>query len=628
MLTRINKYILVGVLFFGAVLIISAEGFTTKVDCSKQICNLTTQDASRDLTSGVKQNLTAEIFINDIHKESKIDDSEKQVFENIELSIVNQKRVLLQVPFKNSPNFYEYLTPEHLTVETIKIEIIASRTIKILINNRIAYTHFYPIAEFKFDPESPISVSKNLEYKLITTENSLQKEFLNPASALWLSLLILLLTLVTSFFLVPSTKGIKYAYVNYRFLQICLGLLTSVWALCFLLWFRAPLDLVGIKNPSPFGPIGPLFSDFFQIWNVSSYWRPYDLMAINYPPVSLAMFSFLSNFASGYVIFFLMTCTTIILKFTIIQNLKLSNNLKLLIFLLTLASYPFLFGIIRGNIDIWVSMFLILAYQLREKLTFASGLLFGLGISLKYWPLIFIVFFWRFSSKKIVAISLATAISLQTLSIYVLGYRNFLEYFSVSKIPLQSQNVDISSNTLGYSSSFLVLCFVLYHLYSDSRPWDLTDNKIQMAIDFVQSNYLWFQISLILICVLIFLFEKARSSIWITCCIFVSFIPEISYVYRLEPILFGLYLMWDELHMKEFEKLTTSKISFMKMFAVMLLLVPWTLFYVPESLLSLESVVIPFLQLFILGLILISLRFPNKLSGLIKKQLHFENTKI
>ena len=122
---------------------------------------------------------------------------------------------------------------------------------------------------------------------------------------------------------------------------------------------------------------------------------------------------------------------------------------------------------------------------------------------------------------------------------------------------------------------------------------------------------------------LIFLFEKARSSIWITCCIFVSFIPEVGYVYRLEPILFGLYLMWDELYVKEFEKLTTSRISFMKMFAVMLLLVPWTLLYIPESLLSLESVVIPFLQLFILGLILISLRFPNKLFGLLKKQLHF-----
>jgi hypothetical protein len=346
-------------------------------------------------------------------------------------------------------------------------------------------------------------------------------------------------------------------------------------------------------------------------------------MAINYPPVSLAIFSILSNFSSGYVVFFFTTSAVIILKFVIIQNLKLSNNLKLLIFLLILASYPFLLGIIRGNIDISVSMLLILAYQLREKFMLTAGLLFGLAISLKYWPLVFIVFFWKFSSKKIVAMSIATAISLQAMSIYMLGYRNFLDYFNISKIPLQSQNVDISSNTLGYSSSFLVLCFVLYHLYSDSRPWDLTDNKIQMAIDFVQSNYLWFQISLILICVLIFLFEKARSSIWITCCIFVSFIPEVGYVYRLEPILFGLYLMWDELYVKEFEKLTTSRISFMKMCAVLLLLVPWTLFYIPESLLSLESVVIPFLQLLILGLILISLRFPNKLYGLLKKQLHF-----
>jgi hypothetical protein len=346
-------------------------------------------------------------------------------------------------------------------------------------------------------------------------------------------------------------------------------------------------------------------------------------MAINYPPVTVAIFAFLSNFMSGYVIYFFMISAIIILKFAIIQNLKLSNNLNLLIFLLILLSYPFLFGVIRGNIDIWVSMLLILAYQLREKFMFTAGLLLGLAISLKYWPLIFIVFFWRFSSKKIVAISFATAISLQALSIYVLGYRNYLDFFNISKIPLQSQNVDISSNTLGYSSSFLVLCFVLYHLYSDSRPWDLTDNKIQMAIDFVQSNYFWFQISLILICVLIFLFEKARSWIWITCCIFVSFIPEVGYVYRLEPILFGLYLMWDELYVKEFEKLTSSRISFMKMCAVLLLLVPWTLFYIPESLLSLESVVIPFLQLLILGLILISLRFPNKLYGLLKKQLHF-----
>jgi hypothetical protein len=622
-MTRINKYILAGTLFFGAILVFSAESFTTKVDCNQQICNSRIQDGSTNLSNGIKQNLEVEVLIYDINQEVKSKKFEKQVRENIELSIVNQNRVLLQIPFKNSDSFYEYLTPEKLTIKSIKIKIFASRTIKILINNKIAYTHFYPIAEFKFDPESPVLVSKNIKHKLNVIENSLNKEHLNPATALGISLLILLLSLITQFFLRKTAQGVIYANVNYRFLQICLGTLVSAWVLCFLLWFRSPLDLVGIKNPSPFGPIGPLFSDFFQIWNVSSFWRPYDLMAINYPPVSLAIFSILSNFSSGYVVFFFTTSAVIILKFVIIQNLKLSNNLKLLIFLLILASYPFLLGIIRGNIDISVSMLLILAYQLREKFMLTAGLLFGLAISLKYWPLVFIVFFWKFSSKKIVAMSIATAISLQAMSIYMLGYRNFLDYFNISKIPLQSQNVDISSNTLGYSSSFLVLCFVLYHLYSDSRPWDLTDNKIQMAIDFVQSNYLWFQISLILICVLIFLFEKARSSIWITCCIFVSFIPEVGYVYRLEPILFGLYLMWDELYVKEFEKLTTSRISFMKMCAVLLLLVPWTLFYIPESLLSLESVVIPFLQLLILGLILISLRFPNKLYGLLKKQLHF-----
>jgi hypothetical protein len=124
-------------------------------------------------------------------------------------------------------------------------------------------------------------------------------------------------------------------------------------------------------------------------------------------------------------------------------------------------------------------------------------------------------------------------------------------------------------------------------------------------------------------CLFIFLYSKIRSSIWIACSIFVSLIPTVSYIYRLDILIVGLFLLLEERNSVEISIKTPGKHFKFSVIALILVISPWNIFYIPESSISVGSVFIPLLQLTLLFILLARTPVPEKLKLKFQRQLQF-----
>jgi len=412
-------------------------------------------------------------------------------------------------------------------------------------------------------------------------------------------------------------------FLRQNVLILLLLILTVFWLGNLLLWALGPLDTVGPANPSPFGPVGPLFSDFYQIAEVSKYSRPYDLGATNYPATLLFGLKLLSGFNINTQLFILMINFALFSKYLLSSVTPLSQKNKITLYFFFIFSYPFLLGVFRGNFDVLAVSLLFVAFYFREKSIHFAGIFLGLAISIKYWPIIFVVFFWKFSHRKISKIAFITFTSITLTSSILLGYKKPSEIIFVFLIPLQSQSLELSANHAAYSTSAVGLMLATFTFFTDPKPWDLSNAKMNLSLDFTNHNYFILQIFLALLCTLVFIFSKKQSSVWITCSIFASLIPTISYAYRIESILVGVILLLSDntaskMHI-EFQK--NFRIQCALIFGILL---PWTLVYIPNSLFSLQSVLAPVFQIALIILIVSNLTFPERFVLFFKRQLQFE----
>jgi hypothetical protein len=122
---------------------------------------------------------------------------------------------------------------------------------------------------------------------------------------------------------------------------------------------------------------------------MANYDRPYDLGGTNYPPAGLLFLRLVSRFDPNNLSFFPIAGIMLgSLFFLFGASTKKHGGLVFL------TSFPFVFGVVRGNLDllaiflIWVS---VLAWN-KEKVILA-GITLGLAVSFKIWPIVFLFLF-------------------------------------------------------------------------------------------------------------------------------------------------------------------------------------------------------------------------------------------
>jgi hypothetical protein len=593
-------------------------GITQQKDCSKQNCTSTRLQDAGKIFGQKEQSLSAKILMQGTTNlnENRFKD---HLSRQIRVSSTIENRLLIEIPFRNTEQFYTYTTPINYKVSELSINIQNSRDLIILVNGKLAYTHSYPVSQFEYNPSDPIFVTKEIKSKITVEKNVINSPIFNYVFVMLFSILTLPVLMLIGVLFRSKNNVIKQKnFYSYLFI-----LMLILWTITLVFWLRKPLTFEGNTNPSPFGSVGALFSDFFQIWNSSKFPRPYDLAAVNYPPTGLFILQLASKLVIGEYIFLLIIIFAFLVKYIFIKTGNVSVKDKEWLILVFLFSFPFIFGVSRGNLDVLVVAILICVILINGRLWYVSGFLFGIAIALKYWPIIFVFYFWKFMNKKMSIVAIITFLILSILSSHFLGYNLFYDFMSVARTTISSQDVSVSASTMAYSSSVYTLGLATYLFFTDPRPWDLTGDKIQNALIFMETHFIYVQFFLVAMCLFIFLYSKIRSSIWIACSIFVSLIPAVSYIYRLDIVIVGLFLLLEERNSVEISIKTPGKHFKFFVIALILLISPWNIFYMPESSISVGSVFIPLLQLTLLFILLARTPVPEKLKLKLYRQLQF-----
>lgn len=482
-------------------------------------------------------------------------------FRQIEIIPIGDGKQSVNIPFRlgMTPTF-GYSTPKLHAGDVIHIRILSSREMFIFINGMVAYTHRYQLPVFMVDPRNPVnlaSIPNELSLSLLSSKVSIFGESAVRANILEFGLVLmgLLIALLFRrvlrmwFHLQRSTQKFEFQIIVPVFFWIASGVL----------WLMKPQDVTGATNPSPFGPLGPLFSDYFQVIQVGQQSHPYDLGASNYPPMALLLgriLHFIPNVLSFVLIFSVSVGVIFVLQDLIpVGNQKYGRASR---WLILGCSYPLVFGIIRGNLDLVAGAFLVVGFLASSrKASNVAAIAFGLAIALKYWPIVFLLVLVKRKQWRLVSFSLVVAGFATVIPLMLLGYAPNITGFHILLTSFFSANTG-HSNELGYSYSVRTLIFFIHTFLTASNPLLPTSTEIAKSFAFLDGPE-GSVILLVVFAVLLWLIlrSKSFSSAYLYTCALVLLIPSPTYTYRAIVLLYFFYLRY-----KDIDKTVSSKIPF------------------------------------------------------------------
>jgi len=480
--------------------------------------------------------------------------------------------------------------------DEIKLIIRSSRDVYFFKNNLITYTHRYetPVFYTKISNANLINkgdtelVEIDTEYQVRQDENRLNgKAFL---SILLLTFCAMLLGIFarkkselgekTFLTLSPKTK--------IQFLMVSI----ACYVLLFIKWYVTEKDPVGARNLTPFGPSGPIFSDFYQMATLASFNNVYESSATNYPPFGILLLKLLGNLS--YLATFLMIiffCVGVL-----IGNSRHFSKNGILDVLITLTSFPLVFAIARGNLDLLASALVILAIAAfkNEKTTWTVVLL-STAVALKLWPIVFVLIFLKKGFKEVVMVGISTFV-LSISSFFILGHQSFILFLKVIFSALYSGN---AGSSMEFQNTYSIkTLFVLFHmLINSSSPTAPDKTDFASALNFANGFY-GASILLLLFFFLIFIALKTNelkyqfffaSSI-------VLLVSSPSYVYRGIVLIYAFQLLYREtisipsrINLKAFS-IDSSKL---KICLWLFIFVPTSFYYFSEKAVSTSSLIVP-----------------------------------
>ena len=476
--------------------------------------------------------------------------------------------------------------------DLLKIKLFDSREFYVERNSQLVYTHRYqePVFYFKSSDLSKIrdQLGDRLDIQIKTVGHS--NRLVNSTF-----FLLVVLILGNSWLLIRRYQTIEIKKVSQKIPHYFFLAIGSLWGGSLLAWYFGPRDSIGSTGRSPFGPSAPLFSDFFQIAQSAQYENPYLEGAVNYPAVATFVLKGFGNPITNSLILLILSLSLsmfILIYWEIAVQYDLNWPQSIL---LGSACYPILYGIFRGNLDILVSSLVIASMYFwgKTKENVASVILMAIAISLKVWPIFFIIPLLKFKKyKEILWIGLVSVV-ITTFSTLIYSGRNFERFISIILSPGESKNSgDISEFSFSYS--LRPIFGGIYHLIK-YKGFDSSVERLDQVFAFLDSIFILSVLLILLIFTLTLILRlKAFNAVYLYSASIPLLFFSPSYSYRAIPIVFYFYLLM--ININKIDLVTdkkTSKISLWEWLSFAFLLAPATVLFFPGTQISLNSILQP-----------------------------------
>lgn len=337
-------------------------------------------------------------------------------------------------------------------------------------------------------------------------------------------------------------------------------------------------------NTFLFSP-GDKFNDFFNIYRATIGLDPYVFPVSVYFPFTFSIMYLFTILNTKYI-FALLTIAFIGFFATYIyKNISFLDrtNKYLFVFSFTFMTYPILFALDRGNVEIFLFVFLALfmyAYQKGED--WKSMIFLSFAIAMKLYPIVFITLFLADKKYKqaIITILLVIGISLLSASILNGGIINSFAGIS-SNLALFNKGYVGTDQGLQHNSS-------LYGLFEISQRFFLP------GLSFLVSYYLYIvSIFLGAIFLYVLFIEKTLWKKVALLTLSIILFPQVSFDYKLIHLFIPIML---------FVNAKSSRFGAAYAAMLALLLIPKD-YYLITADISIAVVINPLLMAAIIGLI-------------------------
>jgi len=394
--------------------------------------------------------------------------------------------------------------------DIIRVKIISSQTFFVYKNDLIVYTHRYQIPVFFTDVKNPVS-----SFMLPEIQRSTYTIYIRKVSTFRsicvLVLLMFLAIILGSSYSLSRKKGRKIDFPSIgRFPTSIFGLM---WLVSIIRWVSKQHDSTGTLKTGPFGPIGPFFSDMYQVLQSGANTKPYTYGSTDYPPLSVAIGQ-LTRFLPITIVVLSLLAITVLVSTIPLKEFKFGkfNWLKLKSLVVLTFSYPIIFGLLRGNYDLLaIALTLAAIYEYKKQMYLPSIIYLSFAVSLKYWPVLFVLIYLKDRRFNLVLKTLFSSMILTVTSCVVLNYYSLRDIFHVSTKSLLdygTNSTSLSSYAFSYSINSILL--VLFILIVAKRPSSPTTSELHQALDFSQGLVKYFLVLLIL-GTSIYLFNRFRK---------------------------------------------------------------------------------------------------------------------
>jgi hypothetical protein len=489
--------------------------------------------------------------------------NDNQVIQSVEISFLNESGEYRQkLETKNSIEISKIennismsipqLKPEFSNLEVklkdvqksskITIRVSESRSVYVFIDQKIAYSHRYEMPVFQINP---IQVASYEGIDPSTQKVSANYIVKNPGF-LEISRILLVLILILTITYLISLNNQKTSPVFLHSEAHKSWFISGViifWIASILITFTKPFDPVGAQNPGLFGPIGAAFSDYFQISQMGQFNKPYELGGVNYPPAALMFGKMLFGVFPGLPGFVLFASASLGLIFYLVRKSGIIKSLRTA--LPVVFFYPLVFGLVRGNFDIVAICLIFYSINFVDKFNGRiSTLLLALAVAIKIWPIVFVLYFYKWKNKKFVFETLVYTFLLTMFSAYLLEYSHLSEIFEVISSSFLSAD-NVTTQAFHYCYSITSVIFFAHLFLTADSPWNPLKSEIQGSVMFTDGIFAKSILVLLLLLLVTAVFKtKSKRQTFLFLSAIALLLPTPSYTYR-AAILLGCFILFN-----------------------------------------------------------------------------------
>jgi len=395
--------------------------------------------------------------------------------------------------------------------------------------------------------------------------------------------------------------------------------------------YHGILDFLGFNYPWNTFLFDP--SDRFNDWvnsvNQAHSSNPYYAQGpalATYFPFSYVMFGFLGRDSiSGVTVYFLVTLLLMLTlgfcmqysKYLIekIPNASFRSRLIFLLLVVSLFTYPVIFSLDRGNIDLWISLLCsIFVFLTNSKLDYLGSLALAIAISLKGYPAAFLLLLlMERKYYNVFFIMLMTAFLTMYPLLFMWDSLNFnLQGFLTNFKKYKEIYVLGNGSLFASSDPYNAIRLVFFKFLEFSN--NLDESHIRNASLYVYNYYKYLIFAFA--CLVSFYVVMLRDCQWkkiLAICLLTILFPNVANDYKLNMLLPAMYfLVFHDMNKSESRKI---------FLAVCLLMVPKSYFFVSGRSISMliNPIILGYLSFLILSQQSVKLQFKNYLNFIFKK---------